>query len=39
MSGINPQTQEGQMRMMMEAMVTQSKSQDKLFELTGVEEE
>lgn len=36
---MNANTQEGQMKMMMDAMVTQSKSQDKLFEMTGVEEE
>lgn len=35
----NPQTQEGQMMMMMKMMVQQSKAQDKLYEKTGVEEE
>jgi hypothetical protein len=35
----NPQSQEGQMMMMMKMMVQQSKAQDKLFERTGVEEE
>ena len=35
----NPQSQEGQMQMMMKMMVQQSKAQDKLFEKTGVEEE
>ena len=35
----NPQSQEGQMMMMMKMMVHQSRGQDKLFEKTGVEEE
>lgn len=35
----NPQTQDGQMAMMMKMMVQQSKAQDKLFEKTGVEED
>jgi len=35
----NPQSQEGQMMMMMKMMVQQCKAQDKLFEKTGVEEE
>lgn len=34
-----PNTQEGQMAMMMKMMVQQAKSHDKLFQQTGVEEE
>lgn len=38
-AGMNPQSQEGQMVMMMKMMVQQAKAQDELFEKTGVEEE
>ena len=39
MMNVNQMTQEGQMEMMMMAMVEQCRAQDQLFEETGVEEE
>lgn len=39
MLNMNQMTQEGQMKMMMMAMVEQCRAQDQLFEQTGVEEE
>lgn len=39
MLNMNQMTQEGQMEMMMMAMVEQCRAQDQLFEETGVEEE
>jgi len=39
MTGMNPQSQEGQLVMMMKMMVQQSRAQDKLFERTGIEED
>ena len=39
MMNMNQMTQEGQMEMMMMAMVEQCRAQDQLFEETGVEEE
>ena len=39
MANQNPQSQEGQMMMMMKMMVEQCKGQDLLFQRTGVEED
>lgn len=39
MMNMNQMTQEGQMELMMMAMVEQCRAQDQLFETTGVEEE
>jgi len=39
MAGMNPQSQEGQLVMMMKMMVQQARGQDQLFLKTGVEEE
>ena len=39
MMNMNQMTQDGQMEMMMMAMVEQCRAQDQLFEQTGVEEE
>ena len=39
MMNMNQMTQEGQMEMMMMAMVEQCRAQDQLFEETGIEEE
>lgn len=39
MASMNHMSQEGQMEMMLMAMVEQCRAQDQLFEQTGVEEE
>ena len=38
-SGVNPNSQEGQMMMMMKMMVHQARAADELFAKTGYEEE